>query len=323
MSKIQWTDQTWNPVTGCNKVSRGCKNCYAEVMHKRLRAMNSEKYQKPFLDGAVTHHDSLKEPFTWKKPRMVFVNSMSDLFHEYVSFDFIDKVFSVMAQTPQHTYQILTKRPERMLEFFNWQVGEYNLPNVWLGTSVENQEQANKRIPYLLQCPAAVRFLSCEPLVGAVDLNRIVFDRYSGTGLLNCLDGIERDHLDGILGETGRIHWVIAGGESGPKAQPMHPDWVRTLRDQCQKAGVPFFFKQWGNWKEGSHIDLEKNIVLLNDGTKIPYMHVNRISQNYPPSKWNALNPTVMHRSNNKKGNLLFDRKYEEFPEVQKELVTK
>lgn len=254
MSKIEWTDRTWNPTTGCNKVSRGCKNCYAEVMHKRLKAMGQRKYKRPFLDGAVADTDSLREPLKWKKPAMVFVNSMSDLFHENIDFAFIDQVFAVMAATPQHTYQILTKRPERMAEYFaegfrygmvmkthkDMRVGRpkldsrWPLPNVWLGTSVENQEAANERIPHLVKCPAAVRFLSCEPLVGPLKLQ--------GTFPND-------NHVYNYLNSTPvppHIHWVIAGGESGSKAAPMHPDWVRSLRDQCQQAGVAFFFKQWG-----------------------------------------------------------------------------
>jgi len=239
MSKIEWTDATWNPTTGCNKVSKGCKNCYAEVMHKRLAGMGQAKYQQPFLKGVVTHESELLKPLGWKKPRMVFVNSMSDLFHEDVPFDFIDKVFAIMALTPQHTYQILTKRADRMAEYFEGNEREVYrnceflnfggvelpprvLPNVWLGVSVEDQKAADERIPHLLNVPAAVRFLSCEPLLGKINISP-------------------------FLAKIG-IHWVICGGESGSKARPMHPDWVRSLRHECKRAGVAFFFKQWGEW---------------------------------------------------------------------------
>jgi protein gp37 len=258
-TKIEWTDQTWNPTTGCNKISAGCKNCYAEPMHKRLKGMGQPKYQTDFNKGVQTWEDELLKPLKWKKPRKVFVNSMSDLFHEDVPFFFIDKVFAIMALTPQHTYQVLTKRADRMSEYFSQLLKQSNrvksfniftgltdevefpLPNVWLGTSVENQEQADKRIPHLLSVPAAVRFLSCEPLLGRVDLKNI-----KGNA------GSYYQVLEPVLnaGDSSRpsIDWVIAGGESGHDARPMHPDWVRSLRDQCQAAGVPFFFKQWGEW---------------------------------------------------------------------------
>jgi protein gp37 len=237
LTNIDWTHRagtigtTWNVVTGCNKESRGCKNCYAEVMHKRLQAMGQEKYQQPFLAGPVLHPDLIQLPLSWKKPRTVFVNSMSDLFHKDVPFHFIGMVFNMMAATPQHTYIVLTKRAERMMEFTHWYYEKQKadgfdpfygaLPNVEIGVSVENQQQADKRIPFLLKAVAAVRLLSCEPLVGPVDLMQL---------------GIE--FLD----------WVIVGGESGHKAEPMHPDWVRKLRDDCEEWDVPFFFKQWGEY---------------------------------------------------------------------------
>lgn len=275
-TKIEWTDTVWNPTTGCAKMSAGCKNCYAEKMTKRLAAMGQQKYQGILtpagrFNGTVrTHEDTLRIPFTWRKPRKVFVNSMSDLFHADVPFAFIDRVFAVMMSTPQHTYQILTKRPDRMLAWFNhkddiwknegmrgperiryqaynefgrdipYNEGRYwPLPNVWLGTSVENQAAADERIPHLLRCPAAVRFLSCEPLLGPVDIG-FELDIIS-------VDGKRIPEQD-KPGSGTMIHWVIAGGESGPNARPMHPDWARGLRDQCRAAGVAFFFKQWGEW---------------------------------------------------------------------------
>jgi protein gp37 len=251
---IEWTDQTWNPVTGCSKVSQGCKFCYAKTWHDRWHKAYHEgkkapkQYEAPF-EQVQLQPQRIKDPYKWRKPQKVFVNSMSDLFHEDVPFDFIDKVWVAMANTPAHTYQILTKRPERMLEYVtglyenperleqpakelldikadafiaperilqHWLEQLYTpTPNVWLGVSVEGQAVAD-RVDILRKVPAAVRFLSCEPLLGELTLE-----------------------LDGI-------HWVIVGGESGAKARPMHPDWARSLRNQCQAQGVAFFFKQWG-----------------------------------------------------------------------------
>lgn len=263
---IEWTHvpgyrgDVWNPTTGCSKVSQGCKHCYAETMHRRLHAMGVKGYERPFLDGARPVPERLHKPLKTKTPTAYFVNSMSDLFHADVPFSYIDQVFAVMALCPQHLFLILTKRPERMAEYLQprdplfltdrymaigarmnalrgLRVDEADpapmpLPNVWLGTSVEDQATADARIPHLLRCPAVVRFLSCEPLLGAVDLRwDVAYERSAGA-----------------LSLRDALHWVIAGGESGPKARPMHPDWARGLRDQCQAAGVPFFFKQWGEY---------------------------------------------------------------------------
>jgi protein gp37 len=223
-SAIEWTDTTWNPTTGCDRISAGCDNCYALTMAKRLKAMGSAKYQNdgdPRTSGPgfglTIHPDSLNDPLTWKKPRKVFVNSMSDLFHARVPLAFVRQVFEVMEATPQHTYQVLSKRGSRLPKVAD------KLPwpsNVWLGTSVESADELH-RIDALRHVPAAVRFLSCEPLIGPL----------------------------GKVDLTG-IHWVIAGGESGsgPDIRPMHPDWARQLRDQCVAADVPYFFKQWGAW---------------------------------------------------------------------------
>lgn len=218
-SSIEWTEVTWNPTTGCDRTSPGCDHCYAMTLAKRLKAMHSPKYQHdgdPRTSGpgfALTlHEDVLSHPYTWRSPRTVFVNSMSDLFHEDVPIDFIHEVFKVMAGTPQHTYQVLTKRArrlERLAPALQWP------ENVWMGVSVESQRYAF-RADHLRRVPAAVRFVSIEPLLGPVELS---------------LDGID---------------WVIVGGESGPKARPMDPEWARAVRDQCDDAGVRFFFKQWG-----------------------------------------------------------------------------
>lgn len=215
-SHIEWTQTTWNPVTGCTKVSQGCKHCYAERMAKRLQAMGVERYRNGF--DVTLHNDLVELPLRWKQPRLIFVNSMSDLFHADVPIDFIQRVFSVMERCPQHTFQALTKRSERLRELapsLNWP------RNVWMGVSVENA-QTLQRIHDLQQTPAAVRFLSVEPLIGPID----------------------QLPLKGI-------HWVIVGGESGPGARPMKREWVEAILHQCRAAGVPFFFKQWGGHRKG------------------------------------------------------------------------
>lgn len=208
---IEWTEVTWNPVTGCSKVSAGCKNCYAEKMALRLRAMGSGRYANGF--GLTLHEDLLDLPRKWKTPRLIFVNSMSDLFHEEVPCSFIEKAFKTMNACPQHTFQILTKRSHRVRDLarkFVW------TQNIWMGVSVEDS-RVYDRIYDLKQVPSYVRFLSCEPLIGPA----------------------ENMPLDGI-------HWVIVGGESGPGARPIKKEWVLSIKDQCKASGVAFFFKQWG-----------------------------------------------------------------------------
>lgn len=226
-SAIEWTDATWNPTTGCDRVSVGCDHCYALTLAKRLQAMGNQRYQKdgdPKTSGPgfglTVHMDKLQEPYLWRKPRRVFVNSMSDLFHPDVHTEFIHAAFDVMADLPQHHFQILTKRPRRMgtvVGAWYHRTQQEPLVNVWLGTSVEDQKWADQRIPLLCSVPAGVRFLSCEPLLGPIDLSN-----------------------------TESLNWVIVGGESGWHARPMQTAWVRSLRDQCSSAGVAFFFKQWG-----------------------------------------------------------------------------
>lgn len=210
-TKIEWTESTWNPVTGCTKISAGCANCYAERMAKRLRAMGQPNYRNGFK--VTCHAHALEQPLTWKTPKMIFVNSMSDLFHEDVPDDFISSVFDVMKRAHWHRFQVLTKRDERLAELasrLEWPT------NVWMGVSVENK-LAKRRIKSLQAIPAAVRFLSIEPL----------------------LESLGRIRLTGI-------HWVIVGGESGPGARPMEEAWVLEVKNQCDAAKVPFFFKQWG-----------------------------------------------------------------------------
>lgn len=269
-SKIEWTDRTWNPITGCSKVSEGCRNCYADAMFTRFES----KWGK--FNDVKCHEDKLQKPFRLKKPQKIFVNSMSDLFHEKVPFEFIDKVMAVIALNPKHTFLVLTKRPKRMKLYFDqWYkiAGDFDLTeamdevqkklnplndneiedslvydlhpiiflrNLWLGVSVEDQKTADERIPILLNIPASVRFLSCEPLLDELNLNKL----NTGFPPFNCLTG--GFHPISNKQIHRRIDWVIVGGESGPKARPMHPDWVRSIRDQCQKSNVPFFFKQWG-----------------------------------------------------------------------------
>ncbi len=213
-SRIEWTEQTWNPTVGCTKVSPGCKNCYAESMARRLKAMGVRGYENGFRLTLMP--DRLAEPLERRKPTVYFVNSMSDLFHEKVPFDYVRRIFDVMARSPQHTFQVLTKRAERMAEF----CCDVEVPqNVWLGVSVENRKYGVPRIPVLRTIRAQVRFLSVEPL----------------------LEDVGKIHLDGI-------QWVIVGGESGNKARPMKPSWVENVKRQCDEAHVAFFFKQWGTW---------------------------------------------------------------------------
>ncbi|WP_067470775.1 DUF5131 family protein [Nocardia amamiensis] len=256
MTGIEWTDTTWNPVTGCDRISAGCDNCYAMGMAKRLKAMGSAKYQRdgdPRTSGpgfGVTEHpDALDIPRRWRTPRMVFVNSMNDLFHAKVSEDFVRAVVEVIAATPQHTYQVLTKRPSRARRLA--ERGLVFPPNLWLGTSVENGAVTH-RITELLAAPAAVRFLSCEPLLGPIDLDRFLFTQACSGGC-GCRWPDDADRFECACGgecaewrPTPAIDWVIVGGESGPNARPIHADWVRDLRDQCVEAGTAFFFKQWG-----------------------------------------------------------------------------
>lgn len=211
---IEWTERTWNPTTGCTKVSPGCKHCYAEVMARRLQAMGAPGYERGFK--LAIHPLRLGEPIRRKRPTTYFVNSMSDLFHKQVPDAFLDQVFDVIRATPQHTYQVLTKRAERLPEYF---AGRDCPPNVWLGVSVENRRHGVPRIELLRQVDARIRFLSVEPLLADV----------------------------GELDLRG-IHWVIVGGESGHGARPMLPAWVENVKRQCESSGVAFFFKQWGGW---------------------------------------------------------------------------
>lgn len=228
MTKIEWTDETWNPVTGCTPISEGCRNCYAKRMARRLAGRCGYPPAPNHFDVTL-HPDRLEQPPKWRKPRMIFVCSMSDLFHEDIADSYIGSVFDVALRAPQHTYQFLTKRSKRVLEFAREYCQHRDidcLPANWWGlVTAENQRAADERIPDLLKAPWAVRGVSCEPLLGPVDI---------------------KDYLRGFgrFYSSTSIDWTIAGGETGPGARPMHPNWARGLRDQCQEAGVSFFFKQ-------------------------------------------------------------------------------
>ncbi|MBS1170125.1 MAG: phage hypothetical protein [Burkholderiaceae bacterium] len=260
-SKIEWTDSTWSPVTGCTPISTGCQNCYAkrEVESRWSKNPKSVFFGREFSD-VQCHESELSRPLHWKKPRKIFVCPRADLFHPDVPFEFIDHVFAVVALAPQHTFQVLTKRADRMHEYltsknrhdpiidamnamFNIRAAalKWPLPNIWFGITAENQQAADSRIHLLLQCPAAVHFVSVEPMVGAVDIRRHLLSTYDKAAHdFQMLPGLDR---------TDKLDWVICGGESGSRARPMHPDWPRSLRDQCDEAGVPFMLKQWGKWK--------------------------------------------------------------------------
>lgn len=261
-SNIEWTDATWNPWIGCTRISPGCDHCYAgreedgrflhlgrclteaEQAGRTRRQAAAKRVGKPyFFRGPIYQGDDvLKTPCRWRKPRHVFVGSRCDIFHEQIDFATLHKLWATMAGCPRHTFQILTKRPQRMKEFlyaespYKWNRQPWYLPNVWLGVTAEDQTRADERVPILLQCPAAVRYVSHEPAIGPVD-----WDGPGGDDL----------HALGCGGEcdcAAKINWLITGGESGKDARPMHPDWARLDRDQCEEAGVEFFFKQWGEY---------------------------------------------------------------------------
>ncbi len=268
-SKIEWCDATWNPVTGCTKVSPGCDHCYAETFAERWRGTPGHYFERGF--DVQLRPDKLNMPLHWRKPRHVFVNSMSDLFHKDVPDEYIARVFAVMAESPRHTYQVLTKRHARMrslLSSAEWpnllQAARDNLhsawddrwdddpvpdafatvlPNVWLGITAENQQWADIRIPALLDTPAAVRMVSAEPLLGPIKLPEHHPWHYTEFGVLCACGEAMRDERC-----PRQIDWLIVGGESGRGARPMNPEWATDLRDYCTEHRVPFFFKQWGEW---------------------------------------------------------------------------
>lgn len=276
MSKIEWTNETWNPVTGCSKYSEGCQNCYAEKMTKRLAAMRQEKYKNGF-NKVVFHPEELNRDFGGKS-KMIFVNSMSDTFHADISKFQISKMLEYCSFNKQHIFQILTKRAARVEEF------SYP-PNVWLGVTVEKENYKN-RIEFLRHTDAKVKFLSCEPLLG--DL--------------------------GELDLTG-IDWVIVGGESGPGARPMHPDWVRNIQKQCQEQNVPFFFKQWGEYrpiKNSIEYENTNEVVWITKDNRIAVCKTNRVPM--------TMAAAMIRVGKSKSGAILDGKEYKEFPKIlQKE----
>ena len=266
-SRIEWCDATWNPVTGCTQISEGCDNCYAKRYAERFRGRFGYPADDPFR--VTFHEDRLEQPLRWQKPRKIFVCSMGDLFHDDVLDSCIVRILDIIWQAEKHTFLILTKRPERMQRIMgapsalNCYGHQWPFPNLWLGVTAENQRTADERIPILLDTPAAVRFVSVEPMLGPVDISP--WDKCDLCGRLrNSFDGVWGspfcyEHYNPFNGCEGTykqnaLDWVVCGGESGPGARPMHPYWVRSLRDQSVNAGVPFFFKQWGeyypNWAE-------------------------------------------------------------------------
>jgi protein gp37 len=357
-SKIEWCDKTWNPVTGCTKISEGCRNCYAERQAKRFGKQWGLPANNPF---AVTKRrdEIFLDPIRWRNPARIFCCSMGDLFHDDVPDNWIAAVLAVMAMTydhtgkmrdagdglsvaickQRHTYILLTKRPERMQRFFTeflsgdifskepnitrfagqfckqlarnlgqewWMNADFSLaswidnglPGLWIGVTAENQEQADKRIPILLQTPAAVRFVSVEPMLGPVNLRNI---RLKDGGTLDALKGIDTTMQ---CHYAGKLDWVICGGESGPGARPMHPDWARSLRDQCQAAGTPFLFKQWGEWQDGSAYDTNaKHLVVTIDGKTYSWPNAEYTST----KDWPYLHPRIMAKVGKKEAGRLLD----------------
>ncbi|MBN2039609.1 MAG: phage Gp37/Gp68 family protein [Spirochaetes bacterium] len=315
-SKIEWTDATWNPVTGCTKVSPGCDNCYAErEVETRFSKNPKSKWYGRHFNDIQCHPDKLEEPLRMKKSKRIFVCPRADLFHDSVSEEFIDRVFAVMALCPQHIFQILTKRSERMYEYLNSgaraelvgieaesisgidrhtpalkQRWPFPLPNVWLGVTAENQAMADKRIPIILQIPAAVRFISAEPIVGPIDLSEWLCPGHGCEDYGLCKGKYHSQCLLNSYPHNGFIDWVICGGESGPDARPAQPDWILTLKYQCAESKTPFFFKQWGEF-----IPVIKNFEVT----------MNRVGKK-------------------KAGRLLYGKEYNEYPrKIKNEIVLK
>lgn len=322
-TKIEWAEKVWNPVTGCSKISPGCENCYAERMAFRLRGRCGYPDGEPFR--VTLRPQRLEEPMRWRKSSMVFVCSMGDLFHPEVPFAYIERVFNIMLHAPQHTFLVLTKRPRTAKMFLDPNLRSdvfkhWPLPNVWLGVTAENQEMADERIPILLQIPAAMRFVSVEPMLGPVDLTRVGGD-WHGHGRIDALNG--RRNIEEYIFEYSlrwkterceKIDWVICGGETGPHARPVHPDWVRGLRDQCQSAGVPFYFKSWGEWvcrPWSSDNGRKRELCLGMDGTSV-YAQVGHMMGFRKPGE------ALMVRVGKKAaGRLLDGRTWEEMPGVR------
>ena len=281
-TKIEWARKSWNPISGCSPISEGCEHCYARRMAQRLKGRYGYPANDPFR--VTFHPDKLNEPLKWKKPSRIFVCSMGDLFHEHVKTEWIDKVFLEMVSNSRHKFLVLTKRPQRLLDYVSGEIrihttgfggfggpyfikqkGPWNgkhFDNIWLGVTCENQQRADERIPILLQIPAAVRFVSLEPMLGPIDLSRY---------LPEPADAIPFRLHDDVL------QWSIVGGETGPGARPMHPDWVRSVRDQCQEAGVPFFFKRHGDYNKKA-----QGLQYISDLTNTGRLLDGRLWEEYP-----------------------------------------
>jgi protein gp37 len=303
-SKIEWTDATWNPVRGCSVVSEGCRNCYAMAVAARFSGSGMPYEGLAYRNESGAHwtgetrliQEHLEDPIRWRKPRRIFVNSMSDLFHESLSETQIQNVFSVMESARHHIYQILTKRPQRMFDFVkkfdDWLKYASDYPgqlsfaerfaHVWLGVSCEDQKTADERIPLLLQTPAAVRWISAEPLLEWIDVT---------------------EYLGWNKAHPTKLDWVVAGGESGPKSRPMHPYWIESLRDQCLAADVPFFFKQWGEWLPNADVPIDLSL---------------KRELKMIPADSDNLDKEVMVRVGKKEaGRLLDGREWSEYPKAK------
>jgi len=303
MKNIEWTDCTWNPVSGCTPVSAGCANCYAKTMARRLRAMGNAGYENGF--DVTLHPEKLTAPLRWRKPRKVFTVSMGDLFHEKVPFDYINKVWTVANTCRDHTFLILTKRPDRMAEFFAdshhsyWACEGPNTPppHIWLGVSVENQPAAETRIPLLLQTPAAKRFVSLEPMIGPADISPWLA---SGRSIVNRKSSIDNS-----------LDWVILGGENHNRnARPLHPDWARSVRDECRAAGVPLFFKGWGHWTPFYDRDVDDP-----DWRNVPAAKTPGVRRMNLAGGWGFHGDRLVYfRADRQKCNLLDGQTWEQFP---------
>jgi len=341
MSKIEWTEQTWNPIVGCSVTSPGCTNCYAMGMAARIERMGgAPQYDGlttaskagPVFNGKVALAEkALLAPLTRKTPTMYFVNSMGDLFHENVPDEWIDRVFAVMALTPHHTYQVLTKRSARMREYVSGKgfpeavlhavmsnpmcpgSGEtsWPLPNVWLGVSTEDQTRADERIRDLLDTPAAVRFASYEPALGPIDWTYIKHQ--------NPPTHIPKAHTNALVGYGHnnvhtKLDWIICGGESGKNARPMHPDWARQTRDQCAEAGTAFFFKQWGEWTPGENVPADRLKGSCQDATWFGgSWDFDKTRMADPEDKWDQ--PADLYRIGKKAaGRTLDGTQHDQFP---------
>lgn len=304
---IEYGQTAWNPITGCSKISEACQNCWAERMSKRLAGRYGYPSDKPF--SITLHPDRLAEPLRWKKPRTVLVSFMGDLFHDDVPDSFLDQIFAVMAKAQQHTFLVLTKRPERANNYIlramydedccygGWYeaIEKLGIPdatpleNIWVGVTIENQSRADERIPFLLQIPSKVRFVSIEPMLGPVDI-------------IKAMDFAMINGDVPVQGIAQWLHWVICGGESGPRSRPMHPDWARSIRDQCVNEKVPFWFKQWGEYISISQMPEETYRAWdVYHGTEC---------------RWDEDDP-IWKAGKKKNGNLLDGQVWEQRPEVK------